>query len=305
MRCTVDRALMIIALLVGLASSASWAQVIAPSTYTTAIHVQGETAGAEYDDWAASGIPIVDMDPVDNPGEVDIANVQIANDNNFIYIHATMHNTTPTSLVNVYLAFDTDRDKTTGFDILQIGEMGSELGYQTDYPFAQHKDSFNLGLSLTGGPVGNGGALIFPFWMGVDSPPVGTAFEWAVPRDVVIQFPPALGGPQPAFSQSSFDFAIYVDQGISDITQIISYTFASAPGLAGDFDMDLDVDGADFIKWQREFGVTLDADDLADWKMKFGTAPTAAPAIASAPEPNCVALAAMALAALGAARRRR
>ena len=40
---------------------------------------------------------------------------------------------------------------------------------------------------------------------------------------------------------------------------------------AGDFDADGDVDGADFLDWQRGFGSTYDADDLTDWKDNFGT----------------------------------
>ncbi len=52
-------------------------------------------------------------------------------------------------------------------------------------------------------------------------------------------------------------------------------------GVDGDFDGDLDVDGADFLKWQRELG---DAANLALWEGNFGTTAAAA-AAASVPEP--------------------
>lgn len=279
------------------------AQVIAPSFYTTAITVQGEAPGTEFDDWASSGITVVDMDPADNLGDVDIANIQIANDDDFIYIRATTHNTTAVSLVNVYLAFDTDQDKTTGFDVLQIGELGSELGFQTDFPFAQFAGVFNLSLSINGGPLGNGGALIFPSWTEA-GPPVGIGYEWAVPRSVVIQYPPVLGGPSPGFPNPSFNFAVYTDQGLADITQVISYTLATAPaGTPGDFDLDSDVDGADFLLWQQGFGTTYDAADLADWKANFGGAAAMA-AVGSIPEPAAATLATIACAALAWQRRR-
>ncbi|MBN1855295.1 MAG: autotransporter-associated beta strand repeat-containing protein [Pirellulales bacterium] len=46
----------------------------------------------------------------------------------------------------------------------------------------------------------------------------------------------------------------------------------SGPGtLAGDFDLDGDVDGADFLVWQQGFGTSYDTADLADWKTNFGT----------------------------------
>lgn len=287
-------------------ASTSSAQVVAPSFYATTIQVQGEAPGTEFDDWTNSGVTVIDMDPLDNPGDVDFANVQVANDDEFLYIRVATHNAEPISLANVYLGFDTDQDKATGFDVLQIGEIGSELGYQTDYPFAQYAGTFNLGLSLTGGPIGNGGALIFPSWTEA-GPPVGVGYEWAIPLEVTIQFPPALGGPKLAFQQPSFDFVIYTDQGLADVTQVISYTLATPPaGTPGDFDLDADVDGADFLLWQQGFGTTYAAADLADWQANFGQLAAAA-AVGAIPEPGSSLLALSGAAVLlgGAIRRQK
>src|SRR5690606_23129308 len=57
------------------------------------------------------------------------------------------------------------------------------------------------------------------------------------------------------------------------------------PSLPGDFDMDGDVDGADFLSWQRGNSPNpLSSGDLADWESNFGaTALTAAVAV---PEPS-------------------
>ena len=44
-----------------------------------------------------------------------------------------------------------------------------------------------------------------------------------------------------------------------------------APGLDGDFDLDGDVDGADFLIWQQGVGNSFDADDLALWQGNYGT----------------------------------
>jgi hypothetical protein len=86
-------------------------------------------------------------------------------------------------------------------------------------------------------------------------------------------------------------------------------TAATAVGRA-DFDSDGDVDGADFLRWQRGLGAAagaalgqgdsnadgdVDAADLADWIAQFGTsAVTPASAI---PEPACVTM--VIVAALG------
>jgi len=61
----------------------------------------------------------------------------------------------------------------------------------------------------------------------------------------------------------------------------------------GDFDGDNDVDGFDFLVWQRGFtGIPQDVTDLADWEANYGTpAPLVAAATAGAvPEPSSIAL---------------
>lgn len=73
------------------------------------------------------------------------------------------------------------------------------------------------------------------------------------------------------------------------------------PTLPGDFDEDDDVDGADFLKWQRGFGAPYNAGDLADWKANFGA--TAVAAAATVPEPTTLGLACSAVVACMAVRR--
>jgi hypothetical protein len=85
-----------------------------------------------------------------------------------------------------------------------------------------------------------------------------------------------------------------------------------------DFDEDLDVDGADFLTWQRNLGIgtmlsegdanssgTVDAADLAIWESQFGTiTSTAVVASVVVPEPGSIFLAAIA-SLVGGYRRRR
>lgn len=79
---------------------------------------------------------------------------------------------------------------------------------------------------------------------------------------------------------------------------------ATPPSGYADFDGDRDVDGADFLIWQRGFGVAtptpmdgdatgdgrIDGADLAAWRGQFGaqslTAPTTARAFVATPEPT-------------------
>jgi hypothetical protein len=63
----------------------------------------------------------------------------------------------------------------------------------------------------------------------------------------------------------------------------------STGGLPGDFDDDGDVDGRDFLAWQRGQSTNpLSAEDLADWQGNYGMAPLAS--ASAIPEPSALIL---------------
>ena len=73
--------------------------------------------------------------------------------------------------------------------------------------------------------------------------------------------------------------------------------------LLGDFDGDADVDGRDFLAWQRgQSPNPLSASDLADWQANYGTGSLVAASV-SVPEPTSLALFLMAIIAECAKRR--
>ncbi|MCA9234161.1 MAG: sulfatase-like hydrolase/transferase, partial [Planctomycetales bacterium] len=65
-------------------------------------------------------------------------------------------------------------------------------------------------------------------------------------------------------------------------------------GLAADFDGDDDVDGSDFLKWQRGFPLLYDATQLANWTATYGTTAPASAATTPVPEPAALLLAGVA-----------
>jgi T5SS/PEP-CTERM-associated repeat protein len=71
-----------------------------------------------------------------------------------------------------------------------------------------------------------------------------------------------------------------------------------APGLPGDFNHDGNIDGRDFLAWQRDPGIG----DLADWQANYG-APGNSSNLFAVPEPSCIAMLAAFCALLSAARR--
>ena len=68
-------------------------------------------------------------------------------------------------------------------------------------------------------------------------------------------------------------------------------TLAIVPDLPGDFDLDGDVDGFDFIKWQRgESPNSLSQSDLADWDVNYGTVAPLSATSTAVPEPSSAVL---------------
>ncbi len=83
-------------------------------------------------------------------------------------------------------------------------------------------------------------------------------------------------------------------------TLSIDYTVLPE-GLAGDYDRDADVDGADFLKWQRDLGASatpagngadgdgdglVDDGDLGVWRTHFGQVSNQLASVAAIPEPS-------------------
>jgi prepilin-type N-terminal cleavage/methylation domain-containing protein len=83
--------------------------------------------------------------------------------------------------------------------------------------------------------------------------------------------------------------------------------FEAAPELMADFDDDGDVDGFDFLKWQRgESPDPLSADDLDEWQTNFGNVASAVTAASTGvPEPTSLAMLLLGLAILVQTQRQR
>jgi hypothetical protein len=99
------------------------------------------------------------------------------------------------------------------------------------------------------------------------------------------------------------------------LINVLKVEFSTA-GLAGDYDADADVDGADFLVWQRAFGSnvtpgtgadgdssgTIGAGDLTVWRNNFGQM-SATTAVGAIPEPGACLLIVSGMAAMATIRR--
>ncbi|MFT3784865.1 MAG: hypothetical protein QM770_01700 [Tepidisphaeraceae bacterium] len=174
------------------------------------------TPDGDFSDWA--GVPVLTADPSGDGDPIDFANIQIANDTANLYLRISYH--TPVnpqnnaSFANPFLAFDTDNNTATGFNVYGLGAVGSELGYQNDFPFDQ-RGGFNSGA------VNGGAAAISPVDFG-NPASVVTSQEYAIPRTGTY----AADGTS-IFPNSSFTLLIYGVGGASaDVTATIPYSFA-------------------------------------------------------------------------------
>lgn len=166
-----------------------------------------------YADWA--GVPVLDSDPLDNVGFIDIAETQIANDGTFLYIRTTYHTE---NSVGTFVAIDNDNSAATGFDIFGLGLVGSEAGYSNDFDFDQ-RGGFNIGTlkdPVNAMEPASGAAAISSF---VDS----TSREIAIRLDTF--FDPAVGTGD-VFPTDNFTILVWTDQGVADVSAAIPYTLA-------------------------------------------------------------------------------
>lgn len=116
---------------------------------------------------------------------------------------------------------------------------------------------------------------------------------------IVYATAPEIPGQQEAGDAPFTSFRIGGPSGIGSTTLDLSETQPSvfdnlylaledvATGVDGDFDGDGDVDGVDFLVWQRgESPDPLSASDLADWQANYGAPNTISGNVTSVPEPS-------------------
>ena len=184
------------------------------------------TIDSDFSDWA--DVPVLDDDSGDNFGGPDIGVTKIANDDDFLYIY----NSFPNGLeLSTFTALDVDSSSATGFDVFGLGLIGSESGWQNDFPFTQDAGTFNNNSGMSGDFFGSGAALTD------GNNNTGGARELAISLDILFN----AGGS--VFADDDFDLLFWTDTGTGadmipnggagdsglngDVSAPISYTLAS------------------------------------------------------------------------------
>ncbi|MDP3849368.1 MAG: hypothetical protein Q8Q59_02610 [Luteolibacter sp.] len=167
-------------------------------------------------DWAA--IPNALVDPAAD-GNPDIVAVKVANDADYLYLLVEYAAATDTNTFNgspsLFLSLDNDANQSTGYDIYGLGQIGAEVSWQNDFPFAQSTGNYSIPASFT-----NTAAGISPYYANT------THQEYRIPRNATYN----LGGPElPVFPQDLIRLAMWSDGASVEFVGGVEYTFADAP----------------------------------------------------------------------------
>ena len=192
-------------LVAGLMSMAAFSSVSYASTFADI------TIDGDFSDWA--GIPVAATDVTGDGDPADFTDFSVANDDDFLYIRFTLDEAAALNVggVQLFIAIDNDNNTATGFDVFGLGAVGSEVGWQNDFPFQQSTGVFNSG------SIDNGGATIAPFNSTV------TGQEIALPRSATF----ASDGTS-IFPNDTIGIGLYTNGGTTtdDFIGGANYTFA-------------------------------------------------------------------------------
>lgn len=172
------------------------------------------TIDGDFSDW--DGVPILTTDTIGGSSPFGFTALYAANDDDYLYIRVVFNASYDVNTLNggpsIYVSLDNDNNASTGWDIFGYGVLGSEAGWQNDFPFAQSNASFNSG-SLTDGAIG-----IAPYFSNT------TEQEMRISRSAVFN-----SDSMTIFPNDTFALGVYADASNSPLVGKGVYTFASVP----------------------------------------------------------------------------
>lgn len=172
------------------------------------------TLNGDFTDW--NGITAAYTDASGDGAPGDIHQIFIANNDTHLFIRVTFHSAVnPNSGNSLFIGVDNDSNAATGYDVYSLGLVGTEAGWQNDFPFEQATGVFN-----TNATTSNAAAAIAPYFT------VTTQQEIGISRAAIID----TANSQLVFPNLSFNLAVYFNGGTTDdFAGPVSYTFAAAP----------------------------------------------------------------------------
>lgn len=174
------------------------------------------TIDGDFTEWAT--VSVAASDAVgDNTGvgTIDIGDIKIGNDDDFLYLSVTYPNSLSQS---TNISIDVDSNPSTGYDVGVLGIVGVEASWQNDFPFTNGPGAgdFNNGFGMSGDFFGIGAAMMSPFGDAAQR-------EWAISLDNTFNETGL-----PVFADDDFTVIVWADGG-ADYSVAIPYTLMAAP----------------------------------------------------------------------------
>lgn len=188
--------------------------LVASSVSASASTFANITVDGDFTDW--SGITPLVTDASSTGDPIDFTEIYAANDNDYLYLRVVYGSAVNPngSGAGPFLAIDNDNNVSTGFDVFGLAAVGSEVGWQNDFPFEQSSGTFNAG------GITDGGAGISPFFSET------TEQEYRISRSATFT-----SNGQTIFPNDTIGIAFYTTDGtttdfIGGTSNGANYTFA-------------------------------------------------------------------------------
>lgn len=196
------------------AGAAEYTMASAPPVPSHHAHIEVD---GDFSDWAT--VPVIATDAAAD-GAPDITTVKVANDDTYLYVLVGYGAATDVNnfqgAPSTFLSLDNDANPATGFNIYGLGQIGAEVSWQNDYPFAQSAGNYNIGATFT-----NGAAGIAPYSTNT------TWQEYRIRRDATYS---TGGGPVAVFPNTLIRLAVWSDGSPAEFAGGFNYQFAANPG---------------------------------------------------------------------------
>lgn len=174
------------------------------------------TPDGDFSDW--DDVPVATTASVNTGTPIDFSSLKIANDATNVYFLITFATpVNPQSGSGVFTAVDSDNSGATGYNIFGNPAIGSNFGFQNDYPFTQTQSAFNSGGTVVGATY-------------AASPYATTTAqqEIAVPLTAT-QADASTGGYTGLIFTPTFTVEFYSVDGAGDTLGPVQYSLAAAP----------------------------------------------------------------------------
>jgi hypothetical protein len=186
---------------------------------------------------AWSTVPVAVTATANPSAPIDLVQLQMANDSNYIYFQVTFNEAdNPQTGAGLFLGIDSDNSASTGFNIYGSTQIGANAAFENDYPFTQSAGNFNSGGTLSSASATAAGTGLY---LATHFNTATTTQQIAIPIDLY-ETDSSSGGYTGSVFPSTFTVEFYSTETPASVLGPFTYTIAAPVATyvltgAGDF----------------------------------------------------------------------